>query len=87
MEFEKNIFKSKDGEKLLGKVADIELEFISILKETLNCVLSVDELIITIKEITDFLTELEENYSQNKDAIIKVWHNPMGAYQYEEIDI
>lgn len=86
MEFEKNIFKSKDGEKLLGKVADIELEFISILKETLNCVLSVDEL-ITIKEIVDFLTDLEENYSQDKDVIIKVWYNPMGAYQYKEIDI
>lgn len=87
MEFEKNIFKSKDGEKLLGKVADIELEFISILKETLNCVLSVDELIITTKEIADFLTDLEENYSQDKDVIIKVWYNSMGAYQYEEIDI
>lgn len=87
MEFEKNIFKSKDGEKLLGKVADIELEFISILKETLNCVLSVDELIITTKEIADFLTDLEENYSQDKEVIIKVWYNPMGGYQYEEIDI
>lgn len=86
MEFCKRIFKSEDNEKMLGRVADIELEFINMFKEYMNCTTSVDEIIINMKEIANILTELEEIFNQNKDTIIKVWYNPMGVYEYEEID-
>ncbi len=87
MNLKNNIISTDDNEKIIGKIEDIEIEFIKLLKNDITDIEDIDEFVMRLTEIQELLENLEKEKEESGNIIIKVGYNPMGAYQYEEIDI
>ena len=87
MNLENNVISVNDNETILGNIEDIEKEFIKLLESNITDIENMEEFVDRLTEIQRLLEKLEEEKEENGNIVIKVGYNPMGAYQYEEINI
>ena len=87
MNLENNVISVNDNETIIGKIEDIEKEFIKLLESNITDIENMEEFVDRLTEIQRLLEKLEEEKEENGNIVIKVGYNPMGAYQYEEINI
>ena len=87
MNLENNVISVNDNETIIGKIEDIEKEFIKLLESNITDIENMEEFVDRLTEIQRLLENLEEEKEENGNIVIKVGYNPMGAYQYEEINI
>ena len=87
MNLENNVISVNDNETIIGKIEDIEKEFIKLLESNITDIENMEEFVDRLTEIQRLLENLEEKKEENGNIVIKVGYNPMGAYQYEEINI
>lgn len=82
MKLKNNFIMTNDNEEIIGKIKDVEIEFIKLIKTYIKDDNSIDEFIGNLSIISDLLNDLEKEFEENSNAIIKVWCNPMGCYNY-----
>lgn len=83
---ELNITEDTSNEIIIGKLRDIQSLFLFMIKR------DIDDMSLDIEEVLDNIdlnTELIKNlYKSGYDyeTRIKVWYNPMGAYEFEKYE-
>lgn len=82
MKLKNNIIMTNDNEEIMGKIKDVEIEFIKLIKTHIKDDNSIDEFVGNLSMISDLLNDLEKEFEENGNAIIKVWYNSMGCYNY-----
>lgn len=86
MELNSNVIYSRDNEKVIGQITDIQIDFIKNLEHHIKNDGCIEEFIDNLEIITDFIKELEEVKEENGNIVVKCWYSNMGGYEYELID-
>jgi hypothetical protein len=86
MELNSNVIYSRDNEKAIGQITDIQIDFIKNLEHHIKNDSCIEEFIDNLETITDFIKELEKAKEENGDVVVKCWWSNMGGYEYELID-
>lgn len=86
MELNSNVIYSRDNEKAIGQITDIQIDFIKNLEHHIKNDGCIEEFIDNLEIITDFIKELEEVKEENGNIVVKCWYSNMGGYEYELID-
>lgn len=86
MELNSNVIYSRDNEKAIGQITDIQIDFIKNLEHHIKNDSCIEEFIDNLEIITDFIKELEEVKEENGNIVVKCWYSNMGGYEYELID-
>lgn len=83
---ELNITEDTSNEIIIGKLRDIQELFLFMIKIDIdNIDLDIEEVISSIDIITDFIKALYKS-GYDYETKIKVWYNPMGAYNFEKYE-
>ena len=86
MELNSNVIYSRDNEKAIGQITNIQIDFIKNLENHIKNDSCIEEFIDNLEIITDFIKELEEVKEENGNIVVKCWYSNMGGYEYELID-
>ena len=78
MELNSKVICSTDNEKIIGKITDVQIDFIKDLEYHIKNDSCIEEFIDNLETITDFIKELEEAKEENGDVVVKSWWTEMG---------
>lgn len=71
---------TEENENVIGTVGDIEQLFLFMIKYDIENQVVMGDLICNIELDLELIKELQK---EDEDAKIRVWFNPMGAYEFE----